>query len=163
MTGHEQIKSNIAHVLADSEAVRAFCVENFGRGALVIVNWFGSDGEPGETESPFIFIHSANGTNDAGFVDEETFSVEIVCGAVDESEEPTRRTEVERTATSNGLVTNGIAVKLEALRQIVEGVVKDAASVGAVARTFTREESSTQDFPLEWVRLTVEFFEPQTL
>lgn len=159
MTKHSQIKQNLAKLIQESSAVRDFCVENFGRGALVIVDWYGAEGSPGERESPFVFLYSAN-ENDAGFVDEETFNIHIVCAA--RFNAPTRAQDGGRTATANGLVVNGVGEKMEAFRAIVEDIVT-AGGFGAVTKTITREESSTVDWPLEWAKLNVALFEPETI
>lgn len=162
MVTHSYIKAAIAQAVASSNEVKEFCVDHFGRGALVIVDWYGAEGEPGEEESPFVFVYSANNTDEGGFVDEETYTARIVVGSCDPNGEPTKDSTTGRTETSNGLVTNGIGALVEEFRNIVEGVVK-SASCGAVARTYRREEVSTREYPLEWAALEVEFFEPQTL
>lgn len=161
MTNHAQIKSNLARAICEDDAVRDFCVEKFGRGALVIVDWYGAQGVPGVKEAPFVFIYSAD-ENDAGFVDEETFTVHVVCGGVSGSDKPERSVHESRTATTNGIVVNGISAEMEELRNLVEAVVV-RGGLGAVARTFTRVESSTAEWPLEWAKLNVEFFEPSTM
>lgn len=161
MTNHAQIKSNLARAICEDDAVRSFCVEHFGRGALVIVDWYGAQGVPGVKEAPFVFIYSAD-ENDAGFVDEETFAVHIVCAGVSSAAKPERSVDQQRTAEDNGLVVNGIAAEIEELRNLVESVI-NRGRLGAVARTFTRVESSTAEWPLEWAKLNVEFFEPETM
>lgn len=161
MTNHSQIKLNIARAIRDDDEVRSWCISHFGRGALVIVDWFGSQGAPGVRESPFVFVYSA-AENDAGMVDEETFDVHVVVGGQSSASTPARREETARTSDANGLVVNGIAAELEELRNIVERVIL-GADVGAVPRTFTRVESSTSEWPLEWAKLNVSYFEPETL
>lgn len=161
MTNHADIKRAVAEAIRDSEEVRDFCVEHFGRGALVIVDWFGAQGVPGVKEAPFVFLYSA-AENDSGFVDEETFTVHVVVGGCGRTETPAREVGTERTAAQNGLVVNGISAELEELRGIVEEVVTSGA-FGAVPRTFTRVESSTADWPLEWAKLNIDFFEPETI
>ena len=162
MTSHQSIKQGMATAISQSEAVRDFCVENFGRGALVIVDWYGSEGTPGEKESPFVFVASESDDNESGFVDEETFAVTVIVGACDASDEPRKLVDVERTATQNGLVLNGIGKSVEDFRSVVEGVIRGGA-FGATVRTITRTEAATSDYPLEWAKIRVEFFEPQSM
>lgn len=159
MIGHQQIKKAVATAIADSEEIAAYCVEHFGRAPLVIVDWYGQQVSPSEEQAPFIFLYSAN-ENESGFVDEETFDTHIVCAAV--ADEVKREIVRERTDTQSGLVINGIAEEVEGLRMLVEDCLRNG-EFGATPRRFTREESSTLDLPLEWAKLNVEFFEPQTL
>lgn len=161
MTSHSQIKLNLAQAIADDEAVVAYCVEKFGRAPLVIVDWFGAQGAPGVKEAPFVFVYSA-AENEAGFVSEETFSVHVVVGGSAGDRSPSKSFVRRRTNTSAGIVVNGVAAELEHLRGLVEAVVL-SGGVGAVARTVTREESSTADWPLEWAELNIDFFEPETI
>lgn len=161
MTNHSQIKIELAKLIRADEDVRAFCVSHFGRGAQVIVDWFGAEGAPGVKQSPFIFLYSAN-ENDTGFVDEETFDIHIVVGGAARADSPHRDTMHARDENQNGLIVNGIASELEELRGLVEAVVL-AGGYGAQPRTLTREESSTADWPLEWAKLNVSLFEPETI
>ena len=157
---HAQIKRNVAEAFAASEEVRAFCVEHFGRGALVIVDWFGSDGAPGVNQAPYILLYST-GDNQTGHVDEETFEFSIEIGGV-ASRFPSREEQDTRTATANGLVVNGCAALLEELRGILVGILK-SGGFGASLRSVTFDESSTVSFPLEWCSISCEFFEPETI
>lgn len=161
MTNHAQIKADFATAIADSEEVRDYCVEHFGKPPLVIVDWFGANGSPGVKEAPFVFVYSAD-ENEIGFVDEETFNVHVVVGGCDDGTGPTREVRRDRTDEKSGLVVNGIASVLEGLRNIVESIAESGAA-GAVPRTMTRVESSTADYPLEWAKLNIDFYEPQTL
>lgn len=160
MSPHETIKLNVAEAIANSEAVREFCVEHFGRGLAVIVNSFGAEGSPGEREAPFCWIYS-DGTNEIGFVDEQTFEFVIVVGALDDQAAPTRRVYAARTATANGIQVNGIAGEVEALRELVYAVVNQCGP-GAILRTATRTEAGVADYPLEWAELRLSYFEPET-
>ena len=73
---HASIKESVARAFAASEDVASFCVQNFGRPALVIVDWFGAEGAPSEREAPYIFLYST-GENTTCHVDEETFEFYI--------------------------------------------------------------------------------------
>ncbi len=161
MTLHETIKRNVATAIANSDDVLAFCQTNFGRGCKVLVNIYGAQGWPGEEDAPFVFIYS-DGENEIGNVDEETFEFAIVVGGADSSDSPTVETTMERGESSNGLVVRGIADKVEALRNIVEAIVKEG-NFGAIYNTATRTESDALDYPLEWAQLRVSFYEPQSL
>ena len=161
MSPHEDIKLAVARAIANSEEIRAYCVENFGRGLAVIVNVYGAEGHPGEKEAPFCWLYS-DGTNDSGFVDEETFEIVCVVGAVDPSPAPSRNVLAERTATRNGLQVAGIAAQVEALRELIYNVV-NSGSYGAIFRTATRTEADVADYPLEWAEMRLSFFEPETI
>lgn len=161
MSPHETIKANVAKAIADSTAIRDWCISHFGRGLAVIVNTYGSEGAPGEKESPFCWIYS-DGVNESGFVDEETFEFVIVVGATDPSPVPTRSTVYQRTATANGLTINGIASVIETLREMVYAVVADCAP-GAILRTASRNEANVADYPLEWADLRLSYFEPESI
>lgn len=162
MTSHASIKAAVAEAIRASEDVRAFCVEHFGRGALVIVDWFGAEGAPGEREAPYVFLYST-GENQTGQVDEETFEFSIEIGGVAAGMVgPPRTVSSARTATENGMVVNGCAAELEELRTIVVGILKSGA-FGASLRSVTLSESSVITYPLEWSSIRCEFFEPDTI
>lgn len=162
MRTHAEIKAAVARALADSEDIRSYCVREFGRGALVIVDWYGAEGAPGEAETPYIFLYST-GENTTGHVGEETFEFSVEIGAVANGiNAPVREEEVQRTAEANGLTLNGCAAKIEALRSIIIGIIKTGV-FGAALRTVTISESSTLSYPLEWASIRCEFFEPETI
>lgn len=160
MTTHAQIKINAADAIAQSEDVRAFCVEHFGRGALVIVDWYGAEGAPGVKESPYVFLYSS-GESETGHVDEETFEFSIEIGGV-ASRHPSREAQGVRTESANGLVVNGCAALLEELRGIIVDILKSGA-FGASLRSVAFDESSTVGFPLEWCAIRCTFFEPEAI
>lgn len=161
MSPHEDIKLAVARAIAGSEEIRAYCVENFGSGLAVFVNVYGAEGHPGEKDAPFCWLYS-DGTNESGFVDEETFEIVCVVGAVDPSPVPKRVAYQERTETQNGLQVNGIAAEVEALRELICNLI-DSGSYGAIFRTATRTEADVADYPLEWAELRLSFFEPETI
>lgn len=160
-TAHEQIKLNVAQAIAEDAEIKAYCVANFRRPLQVIVNRYGEEGFPGEAEAPFAFLYS-DGENELGSVDEETFDFVIVIGAVDPADSPTKNAVMERSQDSSGLVVCGIADKVEAVRGMVERIVRQSVH-GACFRTASRTESNLCDFPLEWAKLRCNFFEPETL
>lgn len=162
MISHSSVKIAGATAIAADENVKEFCMDNFGRAPLVIVDWYGAEGSPTVKDVPWIFVYSAGAENDIGFVDSETFQVSVVCGAKDEGFEPSRRTLAERTTSQSGLVVNGIADKLEELRTLVEIAIENA-DVGATVQTITRSESSTVSYPLEWAKMVIDFYEAETL
>ena len=161
MIGHEYIKQQVAFAIANSTEIRDFCIREFGRGLQVIVNAYGAKGWPGEEESPFAFLYS-DGENESGNVAEETFEIVCVIGAASATDGTDCVTEAPRTNEQNGLVINGMAEKIEALRGIVEEIVR-AGDFGAVLDTTTRTESAVLDWPLEWATLRLGFYEPETL
>ena len=157
---HASIKESVARAFASSKVVASFCVQNFGRPALVIVDWFGAEGAPSEREAPYIFLYST-GENTTGHVDEETFEFYVEIGAV-ASARPVRTSQSARTASENGLVVNGCAALMEELRAILVGILK-AGAFGASLRSVTFAESSTMSYPLEWSSIRCEFFEPESI
>ena len=158
---HEQIKLNVAQAIAEDADIRAYCVENFGRPLQIIVNRYGAEGFPGEAEAPFAFLYS-DGENELGAVDEETFDFCIVVGAVDASDSPTKNAVMVRSDSSSGLVVCGIADKVEHVREQIADIVRRSVH-GACFRTAMRSESNLCDYPLEWAKLRVNYFEPETL
>lgn len=160
-TTHEQIKESLALDIATDAELAAYCRAQFGRPPLVIVNRYGDDGFPGESVSPFVFLCS-DGENELGDVDEETFEVVATVGACDAADSPTRKVLRERTDEASGLVVSGIADRLEAVRGMVERIVRKSTH-GACFRTAARTESSLLDWPLEWAQLRINYFEPETL
>lgn len=161
-TPHETLKVNLATAIADDTELCAFVKENFGAMPLVIVNRYGAEGFPGEKEAPFVWIFSEDGENEAGDVDEETFAVGIVCGAVDTG--PCVRKFVKRLRGDSraGIEVYGVLDKVEALRERIFSIVKRSTH-GAIFRSATRTESNLLDYPLEWAKLTAQYAEPEIL
>lgn len=157
---HAEVKRALARAVADDTRVRDFCIEHFGRGALVIVDWYGAEGAPGENEAPYIFIYST-GENSGGAVDEKTLDIMIECGGIC-SNIPSRERVVERTATANGLAINGCAFELEQLREIVIDIAR-GVDVGMAYRSVSYTESSTASFPLEWAESRLTYFVPNDI
>ena len=161
MISHEQIKLSVALAVANSQEIAAYCRENFGETLNVIVNRYGQDGFPGESDAPFCYIYS-DGENEMGDVDEESFEFVIIVGGVDDGESPRRRTVIEATDETSGLVVCGIADKIETVRGMIEEIVRKSVH-GAIFRTCARTESNLCDYPLEWAKLRVNYSEPETL
>lgn len=158
---HENLKLAVARAIAEDAKVLELCQGAFGAMPLVIVNRYGEEGFPGEDDAPFVFIYS-DGENEAGDVDEETFDVCIVFGAADPSRSPRKRTLMERSETSAGLVVSGMAEDVERVRERILQIVETSVH-GAMFRTATRTESNMNDYPLEWAALRVSYWEPDTL
>lgn len=68
----------------------------------------------------------------------------------------------ERTAKQNGLTLNGGNAIVEALRDLIMEVVRNAKA-GARVVAMRREENDIAHFPLEWATFYVEYFEAETL
>lgn len=161
-TPHEQLKVNLATAIADDATLCAYVKEQFGAMPLVIVNRYGAQGVPGEKEAPFIYIFSEEAENEAGDVDEETFSVGVVFGAVDSG--PCVRKFVKRLRSDDaaGIEVYGVLDKVEAVREMIFRIVQTSRH-GAIFRTVTRTEENVADYPLEWAKLAISYAEPETL
>lgn len=162
MTPHETLKMNLADAIYASEEICGYVKREFGRELLVIVNRYGAQGFPGENEAPFVWIFSDDGENEAGDVDEETFEIGIVFGAVDTG--PCVRKFIKHLRTENapGLEVYGCLDKIETVREMIFALVAESCH-GAIFRSVTRTESNVADFPLEWAKLGVTYAEPDTL
>lgn len=162
MTAHRQIMNNIATAIAESEAVRDFCIENFGRGLAVHVGAYAA-AVPGEKEAPFCWI-TPQDENEAT-KDDDLFTVRIVIGGLvkgPSGEKVITNVVIERTETDNGLTLNGGNAIVEDLRDLILVLVRNAKA-GAIVNRIRREENDIAHFPLEWATMYVEYLEPDSL
>ena len=163
MTAHHTILRNIADALTASTAIRDWCVAHFGRGCHVQLDAYGAAGLPGQSEAPFILLYSDGENDGAGEVDEETFEAILIAGIVSKVEGGTDTAAVSvRSATANGLTVCGIADQAEALRELALEVIQDG-NFGANYRKSVKTASGTLDYPLQWARARMSFYEYQTL
>ena len=162
MTAHRQIMNNVATAIAESEAVREFCIENFGRGLAVHVGAYAA-AVPGEREAPFCWI-TPQEENEATKED-DVFTVRIVIGGLvkgPSGEKVITNVVIERTDEANGLTLNGGNAIVEELRDIILVIVRNAKA-GAIVNRIRREENDIAHFPLEWATFYVEYLEPDSL
>lgn len=162
MTTHHTIMLNACDKLVASTAIRDWCIAQFGKGCQIQLDAYGAAGLPGEAEAPFLFIYADGENEGAGAVAEETFEFILLAGIVSKTEGGTDSTAVSaRSATANGLTVNGIADKAEYLRGLALAEIR-ANEVGAIYRSAVLSESGTLDYPLQWARARLSFYEPQT-
>lgn len=162
MLAHHTIMRNLANALAASTAIKTACVTAYGRGVLVQLNAYGVEGLPSVDDCPFLFIF-ADGENESGNeVAEATFEVIVTAGVASATEGASDKSEVTaRTTSANGLTVVGIADKAEDL--LIQALAVIAATqCGAVQRKVTISSSGTLDFPLQWSKARINFYEPQT-
>jgi hypothetical protein len=162
MTAHRQIMNNAATAIAESEAVREFCVEHFGRGLAVHVGAYAA-AVPGERDAPFCWL-SPREENEATKED-DLFTVRIVIGGLvkgEGGEKVITNVVTERTDTANGLTLNGGNAIVEELRDIILVIVRNC-NAGAIVNRIRREENDISHFPLEWATFYVEYLEPDSL
>ena len=161
-TPHEELKQRLAVAIGDNAELCAYVKENFGQMPLIVVNRYGADGAPGEKQAPFIWIFSEEAENEAGDVDEETFGVGIVFGAVDSGPCVRKYIRRLRSADSAGIEVYGVLDKVETVREMIFAIVRESTH-GAIFRSATRTESNYLSFPLEWAKLSANYAEPETL
>lgn len=162
MTAHRQIMNNAATAIAESEAVREFCVEHFGRGLAVHVGAYAA-AVPGERDAPFCWL-SPREENEATKED-DLFTVRIVIGGLvkgEGGEKVITNVVTERTDTANGLTLNGGNAIVEELRDIILVIVRNC-NAGAIVNRIRRDENDISHFPLEWATIYVEYLEPDSL
>lgn len=154
--------NKVATAIADSEAVRDYCVDNFGRGLAVHVGAYAA-AVPCEKEAPFCWI-TPQDENEATKED-DLFTVRIVIGGLvkgPSGEKVITNVVTERTDTTNGLTLNGGNAIVEDLRDIIMVLVRNA-NAGAIVNRIRREENDIAHFPLEWATMYVEYMEPDSL
>lgn len=162
MTSHRTIMNNAATAVCNSEAVRDYCVQNFGCGLDVHVGAYAA-AVPGEKQSPFLWI-TAEDENEA-LKEDDLFSVRfVVAGLVkgENGEKVIENVVTPRTANANGLTLNGGNAIVEDLRDIIMRIVRNA-NAGAIVNRIRREENDISHFPLEWATFFVEYLEPESL
>lgn len=163
MTSHRTIMTNAGRAVVESEAVRDYCVQHFGRGLAVNVGAY-PQGIPGESDAPFLWLIPADDENESVAVD-QTFTVRGVLGGLvkgENGEMVLRLVESERTATANGLAVNGGNKVVEDLRDMILCVIRDAKAGARVLR-IRRQENDMAHFPLEWAEFFVEYVDDVTL
>lgn len=162
MTAHHTILRNICDALTASTAIRDWCIAQYGRGCQVQLDAYGAQGLPTEDDAPYIFIWSDGDVDGGAEIDEETFEAVLVAAVLSPTSGGADITVASaRTASSNGLRVLGCAEKSEHLRGLALDAIK-AAGVGAVYRKATLTESGTLDYPLQWARARMSFYEPKT-
>lgn len=162
MTAHRAIMNSIATAIADSEAVRDFCIANFGQGLAVHVGAYAA-AVPSEKEAPFCWI-TPQEENEATKED-DLFTVRIVIGGLvkgPSGEKVITNIIRDRTKLDNGLTLNGGNAIVEDLRDIILVIVRNAKA-GAIVNRIRREENDIAHFPLEWATMYVEYLEPDSL
>lgn len=162
MISHRSIMAAAGRAVCDSEDVRAYCAEHFGRGLAVHVGAY-AQGVPGAEDAPFLWIIPQE-ENEA-VNEDEIFTVRMTVGGTvkgPHGEKVVTNVVVPRTVTDNGLTVNGGNAVVEDLRDIIIGVVR-SAKCGARIRAIRREENDISHFPLEWATMFVEYFEPESL
>ena len=163
MINHHKVMRNLCDALTASDAVRLFCVGNFAKGCHIQLNAYGAEGLPDETQAPFIFVFSDGENESAGEIGEASFEVTIVAAVCSQTEGGTDIQAIsERTKDANGLTVVGIAEKADELLTIALDVVK-RGNHGAILRTATISGSGTLDYPLQWSRARLTFYESYTL
>ena len=68
----------------------------------------------------------------------------------------------DRTESQNGLTLNGGNAIVEALRDLIMQVVRNAKA-GARVVAMRRTENDIAHFPLEWAEFFVDYFEAESL
>lgn len=155
--------TNLAEAIRDSAAVAEYCRLHFGRALAINVGAYAS-GIPDESASPFLWIHAADAENES-VGSEDNFTVRlVVAGCVNgaDGERYIENVVTERTETANGLTINGGNLVVENLRDIIIGIVRNAAA-GAYPVRIRREENDISHVPLEWAVIYVEYNEPEAL
>jgi hypothetical protein len=162
VTAQHTVARNLANALAASTAICDWCVAQFALGCHVQLDAYGAAGLPGEAEAPFLFVY-ADGELEVGpAVAEATFELVLVAGVKSETEGGQDITVVSaRSASANGLTVVGIADQAEALLNLALAAAA-AGSFGAPYRAAVVSASGTLDYPLQWARARLSFFEPQT-
>lgn len=162
MTAHREIMNNIATDIAESDAVRDYCVEHFGRGLAVHVGAYAA-AVPGEKDAPFCWI-TPQEDNEATKED-DLFTVRIVVGGLVKGpagEKVINNVVIERTDTANGLTLNGGNAIVEDLRDMILVLVRNAHA-GAIVNRIRRDENDISHFPLEWATMYIEYLEPDSM
>ena len=162
MTAHRQIMNNAATAIANSEAVRDFCVSNFGRGLAVHVGAYAA-AVPSEKDAPFCWLTPLE-ENEAT-KDDDLFTIRVVIGGLvkgEGGEKVITNVVIPRTETANGLTLNGGNATVEELRDLILVLVRNA-NAGAIVNRIRREENDIAHFPLEWATFYVEYLEPDSL
>ena len=143
----------------DSEAVRAFCVDNFGRGLAVHICAYAA-AIPGEGDAPFLWLYPEPIDDELKNAD-KTFAVHGIVGCCVKGENGEKKiveTVTERTATANGLTISGAGDTVDALRELCIDAIR-AKKCGAIQTAIRQTEADISHFPLEWAEFLFEFTE----
>ena len=147
----------------DSEAVRSFCVQRFGRGLAVHICAYAA-AIPGEGDAPFLWLYPEPTDDDLKNAD-KTFAVHCIVGCCVKGENGEKKiveTVTARTATANGLTISGAGDTVDALRELCIGAIR-ATQCGAIQTAIRQTEADISHFPLEWAEFLFEFTEYEAL
>ena len=154
--------NNAAIAVRDSADVLSYCQENFGRGIDINVGAY-AQGIPSAEDSPFLWIQPKE-ENEAVNQD-STFTVRMTVGGCVKGEGGEKvivNRVTDRTESQNGLTLNGGNAIVEALRDLIMQVVRNAKA-GARVVAMRRVENDIAHFPLEWAEFFVDYFEAESL
>lgn len=163
MNTHRQIMVAMGEGVRDSEAVRAFCVDNFGRGLAVHICAYAA-AIPGESDAPFLWLFPEPIDDELKNAD-KTFTVHGIVGCCVKGENGEKKiveTVTERTATANGLTISGAGDTVDALRSLVIDAIR-AKKCGAIQTAIRQTEADISHLPLEWAEFLFEFTEFEAL
>ena len=153
----------MGEAVRDSEAVRAFCVENFGRGLAVHICAYAA-AIPGEGDAPFLWLYPEPIEDELKNAD-KTFAVHCIIGCCVKGESGEKKiavTVTERTATANGLTISGAGDTVDALREHCIAAIR-AKQCGAIQTRIAQTEADISHLPLEWAEFLFEFTEFEAL
>ncbi len=163
MNTHRQIMVAMGEAVRDSEAVRSFCVDNFGRGLAVHICAYAA-AIPGEGDAPFLWLYPEP-TDDELKNANKTFAVHGILGCCVKGENGEKKiveTVTERTATANGLTISGAGDTVDALRELCIAAIR-TAKCGAIQTRIAQTEADISHLPLEWAEFLFEFTEFEAL
>ena len=163
MNTHRQIMVAMGEAVRDAEAVRAFCVDNFGRGLAVHICAYAA-AIPGEGDAPFLWLYPEP-TDDELKNADKTFAVHCIVGCCVKGESGEKKiveTVTKRTATANGLTISGAGDTVDALRELCIAAIR-AAKCGAIQTRVAQTEADISHLPLEWAEFLFEFTEFEAL
>ena len=163
MNTHRQIMVAMGEAVRDSEAVRSFCVDNFGRGLAVHICAYAA-AIPGEGDAPFLWLYPEPIEDELKNAN-KTFAVHGIVGCCAKGENGEKKiveTVTERTATANGLTISGAGDTVDALRELCIGAIR-VAKCGAIQTRIAQTEADISHLPLEWAEFLFEFTEFEAL
>ena len=163
MNTHRQIMVAMGEAVRDNEAVRQFCVDNFGRGLAVHICAYAA-AIPGEGDAPFLWLYPEPIEDELKNAD-KTFAVHGIIGCCVKGENGERKiveTVTERTATENGLTISGAGDTVDALRELCIAAIR-AKQCGAIQTRIAQTEADISHLPLEWAEFLFEFTEFEAL
>ena len=153
----------MGEAVRDSEAVRAYCVDNFGRGLAVHICAYAA-AIPGEGDAPFLWLFPEPIEDELKNAD-KTFAVHCIIGCCVKGESGEKKiavTVTERTATANGLTISGAGDTVDALRELCIAAIR-AKQCGAIQTRIAQTEADISHLPLEWAEFLFEFTEFEAL